>query len=352
MSFDVLILGASGFGGGELLRLLHGHPDVRSVRGTSRKSAGRPFAEVHPHLRDVYSESFDAEPPLEALADAPQPVIFSALPHLTFAYRYPELAARCRELGIAERCLWIDLSADFRLRDPARFAAIYGREHPCPELLGDWVYGLSEHRYEALREARQVANPGCFATALQLAVLPLVGLEPEGLLAITALTGSSGSGAAPGLGTHHPTRSNDLRAYKMLAHRHQAELEQGLARASAALPPISFVPHSGPFVRGIFATVSTLLPAGVTAERVREVFVAAYGASPFVRLVEGSPRLAAVVGSNFCDIGWALSGRQLVVMATLDNLVKGMAGQAVQNLNLMAGLPPGRGLFGPGRYPG
>ncbi len=347
---DVLILGASGFGGGELLRLLHGHPVCGSVRGVSRSYAGQPLHAAHPNLRGCYQVCFDGQPDLKALAASSRPVIFSAMPHGALAAQLLELEAALAELGLLERCLLIDLSADFRLARPEVYRRTYGA-HPCPERLSDFAYGLSEWYGAEIRTARRLANPGCFATALQLALLPLVGLGLQGFVAIDAKTGSSGSGATPSAGTHHPTRLADFRAYKMLGHRHQAELEMSLEQQQAPALQISFVPHSAPMVRGIFATLHVPLQDELPERLVAEAFERAYQGAPFVRLVEGSPRLAAVVGSNFCDLGWALEGRTLVVMAALDNLVKGMAGQAVQNLNLMLGLDPTTGLLSPGRYP-
>lgn len=349
---QVLILGGSGYGGGELLRLLVRHPQVGSIRAVSRARAGEPFGAVHPNLRGVVDGRFEAEPDWAALAAAHHPVVFSALPHFELARRLPGLERKWAELGLAERLLLIDLSGDFRLDDPAAFEDAYGRPHPCPERLGSFVYGLPEWQREAIAGARRIANPGCFATAVQLALLPLAGVPDLGFVAVSAATGSSGSGALPGAATHHPTRANDFRAYKVLAHQHEAEIRRLLVSGGGG-STLAFVPHSAPFVRGIFATVQ-LCPApaaALTADALVARFRKYYEAAPFVRLVEDSPRVAAVAGSNFCDVAVYARGTSVAVLAALDNLGKGMAGQAVQNLNLACGWPEASGLDWAGAYP-
>lgn len=329
-SVDVLILGASGYGGGELLRWLSNHPAVNSIRGTARSHAGKPFHAQHPHLRGLVEGAFEAAPDWEALGRSETPVVFSALPHGELGRLWPEFEAAWKTHGLIDRLAAIDLSADFRL-DPA------------------WVYGLVDWKPERMRGARRIANPGCFATALQLALLPLADWKPA-FVAVTAATGSSGSGASPSETTHHPTRANDFRAYKMLGHQHEAEVLRTLASAGWEAP-LSFVPQSAPMVRGIFATAQFPLPAGMGAEALRAHFEAFYRERFFVRMVEGSPRVAATAGSAFADISVAAKGPHGAVMVALDNLGKGMAAQAVQNLNLALGLPEWTGLKSAGGYP-
>ena len=333
---DVLLLGASGYGGGELLRWLAAHPAVATVRGTARSHAGKAFHAQHPNLRGLVNGTFEAVPDWTALAASPAPVLFSALPHGELAMQWPAFQAEWKRLGLTDRLTVIDLSADFRL-DPA------------------WVYGLVDWQPERLRGARRIANPGCFATALQLALLPLAEWQPA-FVAVTAATGSSGAGAAPSNTTHHPNRANDFRAYKMLDHQHEAEVLRTLA-AAGWTAPLSFVPQSAPMVRGIFATAQFPLPPGVDEAVLRARFEAFYRDRFFVRVVEGSPRVAATTGSAFADIGVAAragapgtSGHGAVMVA-LDNLGKGMAAQAVQNLNLALGLPEWTGLKAAGAYP-
>ena len=328
---DVLILGASGYGGGELLRWLSNHPAVASLRGTARSHAGKPFHAQHPNLRGLVEGVFEGTPDWEALATSPAPVIFSALPHGELGKLWPELEAAAQtHPGLLERLLVIDLSADFRLDS-------------------SWVYGLVDWQPERMAGAKRIANPGCFATALQLALLPLAQWQPA-FVAVTAATGSSGSGAAPSDTTHHPTRANDFRAYKVLGHQHEAEVLRTLATAGWQAP-LSFVPQSAPMVRGIFATIQFPLPAGMDAAALKAHFVTAYQDRFFVRVVDGTPRVAATVGSAFADLSVAAKGSHGVVLVALDNLGKGMATQAVQNLNLALGLPEWTGLRAAGGWP-
>ena len=328
---DVLILGASGYGGGELLRWLSNHPAVASLRGTARSHAGKPFHAQHPNLRGLVDGVFEGTPDWEALASSPAPVIFSALPHGELGKLWPELEAAAQtHPGLLERLIVIDLSADFRL-DPS------------------WVYGLVDWQPERMAGAKRIANPGCFATALQLALLPLAQWQPA-FVAVTAATGSSGSGAAPSDTTHHPTRANDFRAYKVLGHQHEAEVLRTLATAGWQAP-LSFVPQSAPMVRGIFATIQFPLPAGIEYGALRVHFENFYKGRFFVRVVDGTPRVAATVGSAFADLSVAAKSSHGVVLVALDNLGKGMATQAVQNLNLALGLPEWTGLRAAGGWP-
>lgn len=327
---DALILGASGYGGGELLRWLSNHPAVKTLRGTARSHAGKPFHAQHPNLRGLVEGTFEAAPDWAALAQSEAPVLFAALPHGEFAKQWPAYEVEWARLGLPDRLTIIDLSADFRL-DPA------------------WVYGLVDWRPERMRGARRIANPGCFATALQLALLPLAQWQP-GFVAVTAATGSSGSGAAPSDTTHHPTRAHDFRAYKVLGHQHEAEVLSTLAAAGWEAP-LSFVPQSAPMVRGIFATAQFPLPSGVDEAALWAHYAAFYRDCFFVRMVEGSPRVAATTGSAFADIGVAARHGHAAVMVALDNLGKGMAAQAVQNLNLALGLPEWTGLKAAGGWP-
>lgn len=350
----VCILGGSGYGGGELLRLLSQHPQVESLRAVSRKYAGQPFWKAHPNLRGVIPGLFDAEPDWRALAMTAQPVVFAAMPHLEFAKQLPQLEEEWRRHGLTERLTVIDLSGDFRLGDAAGYAQAYGVDHPSPQLLGSFVYGLPEWPGRQLQGAKRVASPGCFATAIQLALLPFAGLPDLGFIAVSAATGSSGSGASPGEGTHHPLRAQDYRAYKVLAHQHGAEITRLLDAEGSRGYHLAFVPHSAPMVRGIFATVQ-FRPAGplkLDAAALRARIESAYQGAPFVRLVEESPRVGAVAGSNFCDLGWQYRDGNVVVMTAIDNLVKGMAGQAIQNMNLSLGFPETTGLLQAGTYPG
>jgi [amino group carrier protein]-6-phospho-L-2-aminoadipate/5-phospho-L-glutamate reductase len=349
MKIDAVIFGASGYGGGELLYWLSRHPDVASVRGTSRSLAGRPFADAHPNLRGVVDGRFESDLPWQQLAETEQPVVFSALPHGELAKALRELESAWSEAGIADRLLLIDLSGDFRIPDPTVFEKTNRTPHPCPELLSRFIYGLPEWNRGAISCAKRIASPGCFATALQLALLPLRGLK-VGFIAASAVTGSSGSGASASAATHHPTRANDFRAYKVLAHQHLAEVRMMMA-ACGISGTLAFVPHSGPFVRGIFATVQFAMPDDLDLLQLQARVADAFAGQPFVRIVEESPRVAAVAGSNFADIAIAADETSEAIMVALDNLGKGMAGQAVQSMNIALGLSETLALWQAPRFP-
>jgi N-acetyl-gamma-glutamyl-phosphate reductase len=349
MNIDVVILGASGYGGGELLRWLCKHPNVGNIRGTSRSLAGRPFSDAHPNLATVVTGNFDSAIQWRDFSDSKQIVVFSALPHGELAKSLRDLEAHWSAAGISDRLLLIDLSGDFRVPDPAAFENANGMAHPCPEFLPRFVYGLPEWNRAAIVGARRIASPGCFATALQLGLLPLRGMD-VGFVAMNAVTGSSGSGTVAVAGTHHPTRANDFRAYKILTHQHTTEVKIAM-RACNISGEFSFVPHSGPFVRGIFATLQCKLPAGRSASTFLQNARRAFDGCPFVRLVETSPRISAVVGSNFADVAVAADDQSVAIMVALDNLGKGMAGQAVQSMNIALGIAETAGLWQAGQYP-
>jgi LysW-gamma-L-alpha-aminoadipyl-6-phosphate/LysW-L-glutamyl-5-phosphate reductase len=349
MKLDIAILGASGYGGGELLRWLSTHPKMNSLRGTARTLAGEPFWKAHPNLRGVIDGDFEEDIDWKAFAKVEQPVVFAALSHGALAEKLPELEAAWKSAGIADRLQLIDLSGDFRLQDPAIFAKAYKKTHPCPELLPRFVYGLPEWNRAKIPGARRIANPGCFATALQLGVLPLHGLK-LGFIAASGATGSSGSGASPSEGTHHPLRAQDFRAYKILGHQHLPEVHMAMD-AVGVEGTFAFVPQSAPMVRGIFATLMFPLPEHIDAKALHARTEDTFRNCPFVRLVEESPKVTAVTGSNFADISVAAKGGSGVVMVAIDNLCKGMASQAVQNMNLALGLPETEGLKVAGRFP-
>lgn len=343
MRIRAAILGASGYGGGELFRLLSGHPSVEAVAGASRRNAGKPVHSVHPNLRSLVDATFVEHIDWDWLEAGETPVLFSAMPHGELAKQYAELTSHW-----SDRLTVIDLSADFRLRCPDLYAQYYGETHPHPEALADWTYGLCEWKADEIRGAKRVSNPGCFASALELGLFPLLSTPEIDFVAASGATGSSGSGMAPSDTTHHPTRSNDYRAYKILAHQHMGEVAQLLLEHGRAGMEVSFVPHSAPMVRGILVTLQFRVPESVS---VRGLFESAYAGRPFIRIVEGSPRVAAVAGSNFVDIGVVQRGRKVAVLVALDNLLKGMSGQAVQNMNLALGRPETEGLWFSGGFP-
>ncbi len=337
----VAIVGGSGYGGGELLRLLLSHPRVEIATVTAYRSAGKPVSEIHRNLRGVTDLVFSGTSPAEAARGTE--AVFVALPT-------EEAGAAAAEI-VRSGVRVVDLSGAFRVRDAAEHKAFYGGDPPAPDLRPGFVYGLTEWARPKLREARAVANPGCFATAAELALLPLAeaGLL-RGPVIVDGKTGSSGAGADPLPTTHHPARAQGFWTYKPLAHQHTPEIAQALRDAGAKDLDLTFVPHSAPMVRGIFATAYATVAADDGA-RVESLYRDRYAKEPFVRYVPGSPDVNVVAGSNFADVSVAVRGTRVVAFCALDNLVKGGAGQAVQNLNAMMGWPERQGLEFPGMMP-
>ena len=336
------IFGGSGYGGSELLRILLFHPHVEVALVTANEHAGKAVGAVHRNLYGLTDLSFTRAPEeLESLSELD--FIFLGLPHGQAMEIVPRLPARVRV---------IDLSGDFRLSDRADFEQHYGREHTAFDLQSRFVYGLTETNRERIRAARYISNPGCFATATLLGLAPLVA---EGVLSgrvvVDAKTGSSGSGAKAASNTHHPQRMNSFYAYKPFTHQHVPEIEQELRAVGDWTNELVFMTHSLPVSRGIFASIYAEAKRDMTADELHHIFTGFYRDDFFIRIVEGSPDINWVKTTNFCDIGTAVRGRQLVVFSALDNLVKGAAGQAVQNMNLMAGLDEKTGLVLAGTNP-
>jgi N-acetyl-gamma-glutamyl-phosphate/LysW-gamma-L-alpha-aminoadipyl-6-phosphate reductase len=344
------VIGGSGYGGAELIRRLLIHPEVELVRVSSVDYVGQPLGAAHPPLTGRTTLRFENLAPAAAAAGCD--VALLGLPHKVSAKIAPELLAT----GVKV----VDMSGDFRLRDAGAYARYYGGPHPHPELLGSFVYGLPELNRAAIRQARAVASPGCFATTIELALLPLAraGLL-RGAVHVLGITGSSGSGVVPGPGTHHPVRAVNLKSYKALEHQHTPEIEQTLgdAGAKASDYTLRFVPVSAPLSRGILATCFVELPESETVEHIAALYREAFAAEPFVRFVEDRPvEVAAVSGSNYAEVGFTLgvpeAGRRtLAVQAATDNLIKGGAGQAIQNMNLMLGLSETLSLEDVGPWP-
>ncbi|MEM1055660.1 MAG: N-acetyl-gamma-glutamyl-phosphate reductase [Bacteroidota bacterium] len=326
----VAVLHGAGYAGGELVALLLRHPHVDLAAVTSRSHAGEPVHVPHPRLRGMADLVFTAPDDLD-LTDVDAAVICAE--HGRGAAAVHSL----RQSGFEG--LIVDLSADHRL-PRGLYDATYPSPHPHPEQIEDAVYGLVEVHREAIRGARLVANPGCFATALALALWPLREVASEAH--ITALTGASGSGARPSATTHFPTRDGNARAYRPFAHRHQPEVEQVVGPGLA----IHFVPASAPWTRGIWGTAHVRLGRAMDAAEIAGLFHDAYADATFVRVTDGAlPELLPVVNSPFCDVGWVARDGALVVGFAIDNLLKGAASQAVQNLNLALGLPEVAGLL-------
>ncbi len=330
------IFGGSGYGGAELLRILLLHPHAEVVLVTANEHAGKAVGEVHRNLHGLTPLRFVSAPE-DAGRSSELDCVFLALPHGQALEVAPRLPTKAKV---------IDLSGDFRLSSAEEFAEAYGREHTAIELQREFVYGLTEVNREEIKKARLVSNPGCFATATLLALAPLVaGGLISGRVVVDAKTGSSGSGAKPAANTHHPQRSNSFYAYKPFTHQHVPEIEQTLRAVGDWTNDLVFMTHSLPVSRGIFASAYVETKKELSTEDAQALFEEFYRGSFFVRFVKGSPDINWVKTTNFCDLGFAARGRQLVVFSALDNLVKGAAGQAVQNMNLMFGLEERTGLM-------
>ena len=345
MSLRVAVIGAAGYAGGELLRLLLGHPEVSGLVATSRSKAGVPIGEVHPALALLTDVRFSGATPAEAAREAD--VVFLALEH-------GESGKVAGEILAADPRLVIDLAADFRVSDLELYSRFYGA-HPSPELVPQFTYALADVLGTSLLGKTALAAPGCFATAAQLVLWPLSQAGIDVSPALFGVTGSSGSGVHPKPTTHHPARAHNLFAYSVLSHRHEAEILQrwrgwtGRRDARARL-----MTHSGPFVRGIHLTMHAELGApGPTHPDLVGLFRKAYDGRPFVRIIDQPPELTHVVGTNYALIHVAQSsdGREAQVMIVIDNLVKGAGGQAVQAMNLALGLPEAAGLGFGGIFP-
>ena len=342
----VSIIGATSYVGAELLRILTAHPQAEIVHITSESHAGEVAAAVYPHLRGCCPLVLE---PMAAAADiaADSEVLFVALPH-----------GHAMKLGKAVAHLplrIIDLGADYRFADPAVYAQWYGLPHEHGDAAR--VYGLAEWQREAIRTAKIIGNAGCYPTAGILALMPLVraGLVRRGSIIIDAASGVSGAGRAATAANHFPELYDSFKAYGVAGHRHTPEIEQALSQLSGEEQVVSFTPHLLPMVRGILATCYAALRPGVSADEVDEAFTACYAGEPFIRLLgrNGYPATKAVRGSNFCDIGWHLDPRtgRVVVLSAIDNLVKGAAGQAVQNFNIACGFAEDTALDAIPLYP-
>ena len=342
-SIPVVVLGATGYVGGELLRLIAGHPNFDLLAAVSESRAGEPVADVFAHLFPAYGDTpFAAHDTwLDRVEPGSQLALFSAAPHGASAAMIANCLAAVESKNIDVHI--VDASADFRYADQAAYEAVYGTPHGAPELLEAFVCAVPEHLAET--DAQHVGHPGCFATAILLAAVPLLQSGLTGAeLFVTGITGSTGSGRSLQPATHHPERHSNLYAYKPLVHRHAPEIASLAAAASGRETQVNFVPHSGPYARGIFATIQAKATASVSADELFAVFEHAYVNAPFVRITDGSPKLKNVVASNMCEIGIAVSNDTVVVMSTIDNLVKGAAGGAVQWMNRLFDKPETAGL--------
>jgi len=340
-----IVLGGTGYVAGELLRLLAGHPHLEVVGVMSESQAGQPISTTFPNLQHSFGQTrFGTRAQMLELLGTGPVALFSAAPHGSSAGLVAEFVNRAK---ISDCDITVvDVSADFRYPTASAYEAVYGQSHGAEDLLSQFASAVPEHLPSTDRP--HIGHPGCFATALLMGAVPLMKLGMvEGNLYASGITGSTGSGKTPTAGTHHPERHSNLFAYKPLSHRHSPEVIGICESVTGLRPELRFVPHSGPFARGIHITLQAQIKSGWTEEAVRDALADFYADCPFVIVKHDTPRIKDVVGSNYCHIGAACEGDSVVVLVVIDNLVKGAAGGAVQWMNRQLGFDETAGLLSP-----
>jgi N-acetyl-gamma-glutamyl-phosphate/LysW-gamma-L-alpha-aminoadipyl-6-phosphate reductase len=345
------IIGGTGYVGGELLRLLLMHPQVEVTMVTSRQSAGEFIFNVHPNLRGLTQLKFVPQDMAELQKNCD--LIFTATPHGGSVNLVPKLL----EAGLKV----IDMSADFRLKNPADYETYYGWAHAHPEMLKEAAYGLPELHREEIKKAKLVACAGCEATAAILGLAPIVkaGLIDKDKIVVDLKVGSSGGGSKATPASHHPERSSGVRPYKVVGHRHIAEVEQELNAIGSEPVKISFTPHAVNIVRGILATIHTFPKQPIANKDLWKAFRGMYGNEPFIRIVKYQkgpfqlPDPKVTMGTNYCDVGFEIDehANRLLLFSAIDNLAKGASGQGVQCLNIVMGIDETTGLKSTGFHP-
>jgi N-acetyl-gamma-glutamyl-phosphate reductase len=344
-----LIVGGTGYVAGELVRLVAQHPQLELAGVSSESQAGTPVSAAFPHLAPVVRDlPFVTQAELAARINGPSVALFSAAPHVVSAGVVATLLKAASARG--SHATVVDVSSDFRFRNATDFQAVYREPHGAPELLPQFICALPEH--VAGIPAAHVGHPGCFATSMLAGLVPLLKMGlVDGPVYAAGVTGSTGAGRSPIATTHHPERHSNLFAYNPLIHRHTPEVVQICHDLTGVALELNFVPHSGPFARGIHMTLQGRLARPQTPDQLREDFARFYAGQEFVRVVDGMPRVKDVAGSNYCHIGIAVSrhktGQSVAVLVVIDNLVKGAAGGALQWMNRLLGLPESAGLTAP-----
>jgi N-acetyl-gamma-glutamyl-phosphate reductase common form len=338
-----VVLGGTGYVAGELLRLLAGHPHFELAAVMSDSRPGEPVAKAFPHLAGGYGDTrFKSQSEVHALLTGmAECAVFSAAPHGVSASLIDSLLQVAAQAGTRPRV--VDISADFRFPSATEYEAVYKHAHDAPARLPEFTCAVPEHLGKL--DTPHVAHPGCFATATLLASVPLLalGLTPP-VLFVTGITGSTGAGRKPVEGTHHPLRHGDLYSYHALAHRHAPEVAACARAATGVEAEFAFVPHSGPFARGIHVTVQAPLKTAIDTPQALAALREFYAGAPFVRVIDSAPRVKDVATTNYAHLSAAASGRTVAVMCAIDNLNKGAAGGAVQWMNRMFGLAESAGL--------
>jgi N-acetyl-gamma-glutamyl-phosphate reductase common form len=341
-----IVLGGTGYVAGELLRLIAGHPRLELAAILSDSHPGEPVAGAFPHLRSAYPQlKFASLDEIDAVVQRSQEsALFSAAPHGVAAGIIDRLLKSAEASGTRTHC--VDISADFRYSSAGAYEAVYKHAHGAPARLSQFTCAVPEHLQKS--PTPHVSHPGCFATATLLACVPLLALGlTETRLFVTGITGSTGSGRKPTEGTHHPLRHGDLYTYGALSHRHVPEMTACAKLATGVEAEFNFVPHSGPFARGIHVTVQASLKKPLSTAQAREALASYYRRWPFVRVGESAPRVKDVATSNYAHLGVVTSGNSIAVMSVLDNLNKGAAGGAVQWMNRLLGFDEITGLTAP-----
>jgi N-acetyl-gamma-glutamyl-phosphate reductase len=337
---NAAVLGATGYTGTELVRLISNHPGAELVLVSSESQAGKKISEVHPQMLKMVDLTLEQMQPDKIPASVD--VVFCALPHGKSAAAVSLLHKKGMRV--------IDLSADFRLKEPELYKEWYALDHPAPSLLPEAVYGLPELYRDQIKNTRLVANPGCYPTSILLALAPLLkaDLAETGKIIIDAKSGVSGAGRAPRQPFHFPECTENFKAYRVASHQHTPEIEQELGKLAGEKLRVTFTPHLVPMVRGILSTIYIELKNHKSEKELYGLYDSFYTGSTFVRVLEPPmlPETRYVRGSNFCDIALRFDPRtgQVVIISVIDNLVRGASGQAVQNMNLMFGLPEETGL--------
>jgi N-acetyl-gamma-glutamyl-phosphate reductase len=341
-----IVLGGTGYVAGELLRLIAAHPRLEVAAVLSDSQPGASVADAFAHLRSAYPDlKFAAPAELHAvIRRSPVSALFSAAPHGVSAAIVDRLLGEAESAGTRVHC--VDISADFRYSSQAAYEAVYKHAHGAPARIREFTCAVPEHLQKS--PTPHVAHPGCFATATLLASVPLLALGlTETRLFVTGITGSTGSGRKPTEGTHHPHRHSDLYSYGALSHRHVPEITACAKLATGVEADFNFVPHSGPFARGIHVTVQASLKNPISSAEAVEALAVYYKNCPFVRVAAAAPRVKDVATSNYANLSAVTNGNSIAVMSVVDNLNKGAAGGAVQWMNRLLGYPETTGLTAP-----
>lgn len=343
-SIPTIVLGGTGYVAGELLRLIATHPQLQLTAAVSESQAGDTIKSVFPHLQNAYgTETYISRSAIGEHLHG-KVALFSAAPHGASAAMIEEILQLAEKQGC--ELTVVDASADFRFPTNEAYAAVYGHDHGAPALLDQFSSLLPEH---GTANTPHVGHPGCFATAMLLGAVPLLKLGiTDGNIHAFGITGSTGSGRSPIATTHHPLRHSNLYAYKPLAHRHAPEVMGICAQVTGTEPVLSFIPHSGPFARGIHMTLTATLTESITTAELKAQLEEFYAGRAFIDIVAGTPRIKDVAASNYAHIGAAVEGQTVAVFVAIDNLLKGAAGGCVQWMNLLLGLDETAGLTTPG----